>query len=293
VPVLSLGDTPLDDKGFADAHGFYDSVIVPSWNRLAPVLTQRLAAQGWFSSWDNVNGRPGTAPVKIGLISLDTPIGHRISDVVAQALKAGGHPLSETFFYVNQGDLQAAVLHFRSDGITHVIDTDQFLFEFMEQAESQRYRPRYGVVTQNAPYELLQGVVPAKQLVGALGVGFDPGLDVAASQDPHKTPGAAGCRSIMRHAGINYSGRRFADAYALGFCDAFDLLAQAAATAGGVASAQIVNGLAAVGPAYPPASTFSSGLSVNDHSVPGSVYDLRWDGTRGAFRYVTARRYGF
>jgi hypothetical protein len=52
-----------------------------------------------------------------------------------------------------------------------------------------------------------------------------------------------------------------------------------------------VTGLAAVGSSYQPASTFASGLSAKDHSLPGAVFDLHWDARSLVFRYDTSRTY--
>lgn len=294
IPVLALGGQPLDDQEFERAHGLYTQIIEPSWNRLAPVLASSLVQQGYFNGWDTALGAPGSAPVKVGLLSEDSPQGHRVDGLVASALARVGHPVTESYFYSSGGSalspdgaaaLQAAVYRFRADGITHVISTDQFIFLFMENAESQHYRPRYGISSGNAPTVVVASTVPLQQLVGSVGFGYSPNLDVDSAHDPN-LPAANACRSIMVKAGLNYSGRRFADGYSLGYCDAFELLASAFRDGGGLGAAQISAGLARAGSSFAPGSTFESALSANNHAVPGGGHDLRWDTGCTCYEYA-------
>ena len=124
--VFGAGAQPFDDKVFEELAGSYFLLPYPSWSRLAPALVDRLAAQGWFSSWDSVAGRPGAAPVRIGVLGLDTPILRRVVDIIGRELARRGHPPYESFFATDQASMQAAVLRFRSDGITHVLSTLRF-----------------------------------------------------------------------------------------------------------------------------------------------------------------------
>jgi hypothetical protein len=287
VPVIALGAQPFDDRVFAETHGFYHHLF-PMWNRLAPVLVNRLVAQKYFAKWDAVGGRPGSAPVKVGVLAVDSPIGHRVATLVDRELARVGHKAATTFYYADISTLEAAVLRFRSEGVTHVISTDQFLFVFGTKAETQNYRPRYGVTTANAPYVLLQTTVPQRQLNGSVGVGAIPALDTDAQHDPgNAVPGAARCRGIMTKAGLSYSDKRFATAYSYGFCDSFDLLSSAMLERG-FTGAGIRDGLALIGKSLKPASTFRSGLVATNRVIPGAVADLRWDTPCSCFRYASS-----
>jgi hypothetical protein len=286
VPVVAMGAQPFDARVFAETRGFYHHLF-PMWNRLAPVLANRLVAQKYFTGWDAVAGRPGAAPVKVGLLTLDSPIGHRVAALVDRALARVGHKAAATYFYADVSTLEAAVLRFRSEGVTHVISTDQFLFVFGTKAETQNYRPRYGISTANAPYVLMQTTVPERQMVGSVGVGSLPGLDVDAQRDPgNLVPGAARCDAILKKAGLSYGEKRFAAAYGYGFCDAFDLLS-AAMLERGLTGTQIRDGLAATGKGLRPASTFRSGLAATNRVIPGAAADLRWDASCECYRYAS------
>jgi hypothetical protein len=285
--VLGGGAQPFDDDVFQHLQGWYYQLPYASWSDLTPALVSHLKAAGWFTSWNAATGTAGTAPVKVGLLALDTPVLRRITTALQHELTRAGEPGSETFFYATNADIQAAVLRFRADGVTHVISTDQFLFTFMENAESQRYRPRYGISTPNAPSLLLQGTVPAEQLNGALGLGFFPSLDVDGGHDPGSAVrGSAGCRDRLKHHGVTYaSDKRFAQAYGYLFCDAFDLLRMGATKAGGLSPQQMRYGVAAVGSSLQSSFTFRNALSPSKRNEPGAALPLRWDTGCTCFRY--------
>ena len=96
---------------------------------------------------------------------------------------------------------QAETLRFASAHVTHVlslppIEADQALF--MQNAEQQRYRPRYGFTSYSLPLTVQQNpqVVPRAQLVGTLGVGWEPTNDVDAAHDPGQNPGQERCLAV-------------------------------------------------------------------------------------------------
>jgi hypothetical protein len=285
--VLAGGAQPFDDKVFSSLQGEYYLLPYPSWNDLAPTLADRLAAQGYFSGWNTTTGAAATTAAKVGVLALDTPILRRVADALSRELTRVGHKPYESYFYSDQASAQAAVLRFRADGITHVISTDQFLFLFMNNADSQGYRPRYGISTPNAPGLLLQGTVPANQLVGAMGVGFMPDLDVDEHNDPRTLPPAqASCLALMAKHGVSYPPeKRFARAYEKLFCDAFTLLAAATVRGGGLGPDQVRLGVAAAGASLRSSFTFASILGNGVYAEPGAVLDLAWGAACGCFRY--------
>jgi hypothetical protein len=285
--VLGAGAQPFDDKVFNDLQGWYYQLPYASWSRFGPALIRQLNAQKYFTGWDASAGKPGSAPVKVGILSLDTPVLHRIVDVLQANLQSIGHRSDDVFFARTQEDLQAAVLRFRSNNVTHVLDTDQFLFAFMNNADSQHYRPRYGIGTPNAPGLLLQGTAPAAQLVGAVGLGYFPALDVDADNDPGAAvAGAAPCRQTFAKHGLTYaSDKRFALAYQYLFCDALQLLAGATKQGGGFSGEQVRVGVAMVGSSLKAAFTFRNALSPTVRAEPGAAMALNWDVSCSCFRY--------
>jgi hypothetical protein len=285
--VLGAGAQAFDNKVFNDLQGWYYQLPYASWTTFSPALMTELNRAKYFTSWDTTNGGPGSAPVKVGILSLDTPVLRRIVDVMQADLRRLGHASSDVVFAQTQEDLQAAVLRFRSDNVTHVLDTDQFLFAFMQNAESQKFRPRYGISTPNAPGLLLQGTAPASQLVGAVGLGYFPALDVDARNDPGSAvAGAAPCRKTFAKHGLIYpADKRFALAYQYLFCDALQLVASATAQGGGFASEQVRAGVELVGHSLEPAFTFRNALSSRVRTEPGAGFALAWNTSCTCFRY--------
>ena len=95
--------------------------------------------------------------------------------------------------------MSSAVLRFRSAGVSHVLFVtvnNSELWFFMPAAESQGYRPRYGLASYHVPATLPQ-FVPAAQLHGAVGIGWSPYQDVVESQDPGGRPAVPECMDLM------------------------------------------------------------------------------------------------
>ncbi len=195
LPVLAGGGQAFDDQVFAELQGYYGLMPFPSWSRFAGPFVDRLVAQQYYSGWDTTAGAPGAAPVKTGFLCPDTPIGRRVGALVRKESARVGHPLvRETYYAAGGGDASGYVLRFKADGITHVLFCDLGLFVFAQQAESQRYRPRYGVSTFNTPVLFLQGLVANAQLAGSVGVGWAP--------DPGRGPAARVDRASARDEGL-------------------------------------------------------------------------------------------
>jgi hypothetical protein len=291
--VFAGGTQTLDDRTFSRENGWYVHLTVPSWNRFAPALVGRLKAQGFFSTWDTTAGAPGALPVKVGIVATDNEDSRRVVALLDRELAKVSHASASTVFYTDQSGLQAAVLRFRSDGVTHVLNADPFLFLFMQNAESQGYRPRYAVNTLNGPSLLLSTTAPPAQLNGVLGLGWAPTFDVDASHDAPSTriPGAATCRNVMARRGPHYPPeKRYAVAYFNYYCDAMRLLVSAATVSGGLTPDQIRSGVRQVGAQLQPAFTFTNAMDAQVATVPGSASDLRWDSACRCFRYSGALR---
>jgi hypothetical protein len=289
VPVLAGGGQAFDDKVFSDLGGYYTLMPFPSYNPFLPYFVNRLVAQNYFSPWDTNKGAPGTAKAKVGYLCPDTPIGHRVGGMIERELTRVGHPTNDAIYYsTNPADVSGYVLQFKADGVTHVLFCDLNLFVFATQAESQHYRPRYGVSTFNTPVLFLQGVVPNAQLNGAIGSGFDPTLDVDSQRDPSLgiMPAVAQCERIAKQSGISYPpAKRFAHAVLRDTCDILQLIVASARTAGALDGPGIVRGLGIAGKTFPSAITWRSGLSTSTHANPSAGRDIFFDNSCECFRY--------
>jgi hypothetical protein len=123
------------------------------------------------------------------------------------------------------GPLQAgianAVLRFRAAGIDHVMILEinaLIALLFLQNAESQAYRPQYGLTTASGGM-VMAGLVPAAQLEHALTVGHYDMFDVT-EPDFTPTPARAECDAIYAEAGITFADL---NAQGLGYiaCDSF------------------------------------------------------------------------
>jgi hypothetical protein len=297
IPLLSGSIAPTDTAALNELHGYATSVISPSFTDLAPTLVVRLKAEHFFTGWNTTTGAPGSAPVKIGIIAKNDPTGARAAAVLSSALaRAGYAPTAQFNFTVSATgtttNLSSAVLQFRARGVTHVFSTDNYVGQFMEQANSQHFYPRYAMSTFDTPQELTSNA-PTKQLVGALGIGSDPSIDVDFAQDPgYITPAEKTCLAEQQEL-QSYSGLRFAEAIGLEYCDAFRLIRAAALAAGGLSGPDIVKGLQLAGPTYVPASSFESGLRTNDFALPGAGRDLAFESKCQCFAYTSKTNYNF
>ncbi len=288
IPLFSAGVKTVDDTaGKALAPHFYQPLGV-SWDALAPVLVQRLRAQGWFDGWNVRTGTAAPGTAKVGILVDGTEVGTRIGKRLQKELAAAGSKGALVYQYDQPGDgQQASVNYFNGNGVTHVIVTDVELTAFQTAANGQGYRPRYGITTFNAPANNMESsLTPPGANNGALGVGWVPTFDVSGAEDPGASAPRRACVATMGKAGQTFAGKRLAESYATALCDYGNLVKQGAEAGGGLTPAAVFAGLTRVGPSFPTAVGFSSGLSGGRLFVPGAVRDLGWD---TACRCVTYR----
>jgi hypothetical protein len=298
--TMLLSSSPAgsnDDKAYEDTAPYYHTFATISFQRLIPTLIRRLAAQQYFSGWDNGQGQPAPqVPAKVGLVYSANPIEERIAKYVERTFKDSGHPIALTvpIREGNPGDNSSAVLNFRSAGVTHVIvmleAADAVFLNFLVQAESQRFRPRYAVSTPQF-LSFHTDNAPHAQLVGSMGVGWMPGLDVLDPQDPGDVGGGqAACRAALAKGGQTFAGdHRFALALALGLCDGIRMVSEGARAGNGLTGAAVRAGLVSIGTKFAAAATFApTGLSPTSYGLPGAARDIAWDTGCGCFMYKSA-----
>lgn len=236
--VLNVTGTiaDLNAADFEASPNYYDASGYTMDGLVRSLVTQ-LSAQRFFVPWDHARGEAGGGlPVKLGIVVPDKPSWVPvIRNVLLPELKAAGHPVAAEnvrFWHFPESaagnsqavtEIQAIVLRFRSDGVTHVLPMEQnSLAFFTPAAEGQGYRPRYGLTTATAAQAYAGSLVPYRQLHGAVGVGWFPTLDLAESKqnESHTGPGRKRCFDTMKRAQVSY-GSTNAKAIALLLCDAF------------------------------------------------------------------------
>lgn len=241
----------------------------------------------------------GASP-KVGLLRWDLPSFTRASDNgLKPALKAAGYtippgdeikvkwPASNSEIGDTASAIQSAVLRFSTDNVTHVLFLDTgfgaLATLFMEGAESQQYRPRYGLNSGSRPDTVRQNV-NANQLRGALGIGWAPGSDVADPQDPGANAEQTLCGQILSAAGQR-SADRNARFVAFGVCSSLFFLKQALEAAPEVSVAGLRAGVDSLDRSYRPAVPLQTRFGPARHFGVASYRLLAYADTCSCFEY--------
>jgi hypothetical protein len=292
TPIISAGFVPIDDEMFSTFAPYLYKTTSASFTALSPVWIDRLSALGYFHGWNAAAGASAATPAKVGLLYPDRQPQQRIFAALKSQLAAKGIRVVKDFQYnassldAESADMSNAVLQFRDAGVTHVLSSESDVLLFMTAADSQHYRPRYGLNSYHAPAVQLQGTVPASQLVGSMGVGWLPITDVDASHNPGSVgPGEKACRQVMRDANQDISGAAPA-VVAFALCDSVHMISRGMTAAGSLASGGMRDGLSRIGDTFQPALTWRCALS-RRYDLPGAVGDFRYH--KGAYHYVTTQ----
>lgn len=258
---------------------------VRAWQRL-----------GWFGGWDTTLGAPGKAKAKLGIVAYDDPNWRRpMTKVLLPALARAGHPVDPNdiaYIHVpastaeNGGSfnqISNAELRFRRDGVTHAIVLDAgggLTLLFGKDANTQHYYPRLGLNTGAG----MQGLYDAKEfdakmLTGAMGLGWEPAIDLtAAKANAYATPATKRCYQVMKQRTGQTFDSTNAAAIALMFCDEINLIAAGAAGAGPTINLRTATAaLERLGSGFPSATLATTFLGPGRHDALEIGYDMVWD----------------
>ena len=210
-------------------------------SRIARLTVDSLAKRDFFKG------------AKVGVIAFDDPHGrHAVDKAMLPALAARGvdpkgvevefvpSPQSATDVSGLSAAVSGAVLRFNTLRVSHVMILDTAAvasFLFMQEAESQGYRPRYGLNSQNGNTilaDLLKGSGSQGQLTNSLSVGWLPTIDLAGPDDPDDkaTPSRQRCLKLMTDGGLTSFSSRNAMGQALITCEEVWFFEAAAKAAG-------------------------------------------------------------
>nr|MDP9101340.1 hypothetical protein [Actinomycetota bacterium] len=236
ISLLSLSNTDYADADYQRLGPHLWTTASLSTDVLVPTFVAALARQSFFTGWDSLNGSTGPAPVKVGALLPDNVQGHHVASLMTPALKKVNLNLDSVFWYDPTGlgsKSQAEVLQFKSANITHVLDLPPVAAEvwlFQAAAEKQQYRPRYGFTSFDLPLSIEENsnIVPPRQQIGSLGIGWQPFNDTNSSHDPGLTSGGKRCLAALAQGGQTFDGsQRRGALIAVQICDAFTLLRDA------------------------------------------------------------------
>jgi len=296
-PCLTKKGVPLiganaggDARYFAANHRFIYEPGQASYTRGLTTLVANLHENGWF-----------TGNHKIGVVQYEgATYDHAVDDGLIASLARHGLVVTSRVKFsgadnnsIAQGSANA-VLRFSTQNIDRVIfmaPGGAAATYFMHAASTQGYKPLYGIWSADSPY-VLGITAPKGQLAGTTGIGYQPGLDVASSQDPTATtPAAKSCLAFWDsvgqtdRSGLNNPLKRAS-------CDIFNTLLQAVAKRPNATSstAALEEGYDAVAGTYSPAGTFNITFRPGSHDAASGYRRLLYQADCSCFSYVGQTR---
>jgi predicted small secreted protein len=274
IVQLSIEESSTDSTGFARYPALVEITAV-GLDREGPVTVNGLNKLGYFR---------GVTSKQLGIVTWDLPpFHHAVDHGYLPALHALGLDVSSThrrYLHVpdtasdvgaTSNDARAAAFKFAQDGVTNVLILDGHAgiatggvvhLEFMLNAETLHYRPRYGL-NETAAYSAGAGTYPKQQQHNAVGVAWSPGADGSSNPDPGSPWANARvrCIKIFQDAGINASTDN-ADANLIGICDEiFFMQVVASRVSGPLSTASFINSVARLGSAYQTAGTYATSFA--------------------------------
>lgn len=281
---------------------YYPGIAIPTryWDSLAdyfygPVLLGHQRSAFLVDVWIKMGLlKPDS---RIGLISINEPTRQAFAQAIRDRLRQRGLKLTDEFKASDAsavGDLgragqemSSAVLRFQASRV------DVVLFAntagggpslFMPTAESQQYRPNYGI----SSYEFLRTAVtlaPKEALARSVGPGWLHGYDLTDASSLPKNPERDKCVKIFRDGGITVDDKTTLTIGAV--CEAVFLLRDGmnAVASGGAKSFRAgVEGLGRFLTASTDPLLFGVGRR---HDAIGLYRETRFDSDCGCFHYVS------
>ena len=169
-----------------------------------------------------------------------------------------------------------AILRLRAENVSHIVFVPTggaVPFLFMSSADGQGYRPRYGMNSLDIPY-FVADQAPARQLHGALAVGWSPASDVEREQAPAPNRSQALCYQLTNSPGG-----------AQRFCDGLFFLKTALDRAGRVDAASLQNAVESLGNGFEPTFSLADTFARGRHDGASAIRMVAFDDGCGCFRY--------
>jgi hypothetical protein len=269
----------FDDDLMASLPDFY-TPAEPNASRAARGWVDGLARQKFFG-----------AGTKLGLVRLGgEPWDRVVHQDLAPALHAIGQRIVAEAVISDPQQIGAGVLQFRARGVNRVLimdDNGLLSIFWMNQSESQDFRPRYGLNSINAPASLERNV-PKSQLERSLGVGWFPAYDVSGTGETGKPPERdERCASIMRKRGADIENRT-AYSIAMYTCDVFLFFKTAVERSAALSTTALRASVAALGSSYVPTGSFASAFAPRRTDGTSAVRPFAFETGCGCFRYSGA-----
>jgi hypothetical protein len=257
-------------------------------------------------TWGNAARCAAINEPRIGVVTFDRPDWRAAyMHATGPTFKALGHPVYDVEYLAVSGSTgqqlaqassgaQNAVLKFSSECIDHVAFVGNVALDylFMNVAQQQDYHPRYGLSSLEAPPVIVQNLAqPTPQLHGAIGPGWAPYADVAATRlDAASRATAASCLSILKAAGQAPTDNN-STVLAMPSCEG-PMFAAAVVDrwlAGG-RSGSLLDVVNALGSSYQPVGAFAAHLDASHHDGASAYRGFSYVDGCSCFQYTTAVR---
>jgi ABC-type branched-subunit amino acid transport system substrate-binding protein len=306
VIVASASGIIGPDKAYFAKFRYLFSVGYLTQDRMMAAEVPALLRQHYFTGWNTLTGSPANGtPAKLGILGFDTPSWTTpLTHVLLPALKAAGYSVSPNDIRMvaypsgtngvgtSVSQIQAAVLRFRQDQVTHVIDLDaqgSMTLYMLQNMRAQNYYPRLGINSASGAQQLSANYAhDAQSFNGAVGLGWSPIEDLPdGGADKLMGPGTTACiNNIERRTGQKFSNANAA-AVALGYCDELYLLADAINRAGPTVNrASVSAAIESMGGSFPAAGSHQLFFGPSRHDGVEDGYDLEFDESCTCAKYV-------
>lgn len=277
VPFVGQSVAMSDEEVFSANRGFFYQPWQIRSERLAPAWVDALVDQGYFEG------------ATVGVLYMNQSTMKRFyENDLTPALAARGIEVADDFEFSNVdsaasagalfNEANAAVLRFRSSGITHVIlvpSNSGIPFAFMQSADSQNYNPRYTLNTLDVPAFIVANV-PASQLVDTVGIGWMNATDIHFSEVPQGVNANEDlCRELTGRNGDE----------AKRYCDGLFFLQQAWAGADQLTPQALRAGVEALGSGYQSPWTFGTRFGPGRYDGATTIRHLGFVPDCTCFRY--------
>jgi len=292
------------------AHPYFIESGTLQLDRIAADLPAQLQQEGWFTKWDTVNGKPGgVKPVKVGIVAFSDPytdnaVNHilvpllnRITGVKTDVVSVLT-PNSTGDNATAISSIQAATLKFSQDGVTHVIPFETqgagIGVFFAQGAQNQDYHPRYGLTTGNAAQLYIdQGLFPKAQLHGALGMGWEPLLDLTNADNPDNGPysndARRQCVALMKAHQIDVSAA-IVERQALEACSTLSFFREAMTRGGAPTRVAYRAGAESLAASFASPLVFATRFDAAHHDGVAAIRPLAFEEGCSCMRYTGSAR---
>lgn len=287
VPLIGANQGG-DATYFAKNHRYIYEPGQVNFTLALSTLVKQLASQGVLKKGS-----------KVGVMQYINPSFDRaVTDGLAASLTAMGAKLVDTVKVEGTDNAtiataaNSAVLRFAAAGIDRVVfmaPGGAAAAYFMIAAGNQGYHPHYGIWSADSP-SVMALLAPKGQMQNSSGIGYQPGLDVGAAQDP--TASTAAAKKCFAHwdavGDSDRSGLKGALKRAM--CDGFDTLklAIAAQRDALTSTAALEAGYDSIGTSFTSAATFSMRFAAGAHDSANGYRLLSFDGN--VYRYTGSTR---